>query len=365
LIRESWYFPNHFSAAGRGTTSDTEFTVNTSLYPPVEGAASLMYADRQFTSIPRLLSEYGYRALTFHTNSVSYWNRSQLYPALGFDRYYDDRYFGSAEKIAFGASDRVLFSKTLEELLREDAPGNPFYAQVVTMSSHFPFTGVPTEDRKIHFTEEYAGTIEGDYLTEIKYADAELGKFVQGLRESGLLERSVLVIHGDHFGLPMPRNQKEKAALELLLGHEYTPVDKLNTPLLVRLPGQVEARRVTSPAGHVDLMPTLADALGVSMANVPHFGRSIFREGPILFSAGGLLPPGSFVDERVLYIAGGGPESGEVWDISTRERVPVSPAHADRLEGTRQLLRESDAYVRHLPLRADFDPEAERILPTP
>ena len=96
LIERSWYFPNHMSGIGRGTTADAEFLTNTSLYPPYAGAASLMYADRELPSLPRLLRSQGYTAQTFHTNSVQYWNRSQLYPAIGFDRYFDDTFFGSA-----------------------------------------------------------------------------------------------------------------------------------------------------------------------------------------------------------------------------------------------------------------------------
>ena len=175
LASESWYFPNHVSGAGLGTTSDAEFVVNTSLYPPEGAAASLAYADRELTSLPRILGQNGYESYTFHTNSVKYWNRSQLYPALGFSQYFDKSYFGSADKIAFGASDRVLFDKTLDKLAAADRRGTRFYAQVITMSSHFPFTEVPMGRRTLPLANPYTGTIEGDYLTEINYADTEIG----------------------------------------------------------------------------------------------------------------------------------------------------------------------------------------------
>ena len=125
LPSESWYFPNHVSGVGPGTTSDAEFVANTSLYPPEGAAASLAYADRELTSLPRILGQQGYESYTFHTNSIKYWNRSQLYPALGFSQHFDKSYFGDADKIAFGASDRVLFDKTLDKLAAADRRGTP------------------------------------------------------------------------------------------------------------------------------------------------------------------------------------------------------------------------------------------------
>jgi phosphoglycerol transferase MdoB-like AlkP superfamily enzyme len=363
LITESWYFPNHFSAAGLGTTSDAEYTVNTSLYPPQQTAASIAYAGKELSSLPRSLGASGYATYTFHTNDVEYWNRSQLYPAIGFSEYFDKSFFGTDDTIAFGASDRVLYDKTLERLVATAEAGTPFYAHVIAMSSHFPFTQVPVERRKVPMIEPYRGTIEGDYLTEIHYADEEIGRFVDELRRTGLFEQSILVIYGDHFGLPEPRNDKEAAALAALLGHDYTPVDKLATPLIVRLPGQEAAHQVNEPVGMVDFAPSVADALGAGTAGAARFGRSIFRSGGNLFSAGGLLPVGAYADDRVLYIPGATFSDGEVWDVATRTRLDVSAASEAKYEAVKELLQLSKGYVAGLPERPDYDRSAKRILP--
>ena len=38
-------------------------------------------------------------------NVVEFWNRGELYKALGFNRYYDKAFFGDEDKLFFGASD--------------------------------------------------------------------------------------------------------------------------------------------------------------------------------------------------------------------------------------------------------------------
>ncbi|TLM98689.1 MAG: LTA synthase family protein, partial [Actinobacteria bacterium] len=364
LISRSWYFPNHFSGIGRGTTSDAEFVTNTSLYPPPDGAAALMYSDRELTSLPRLLAKEGYGSYTFHTNTAAYWNRSQLYPALGFTRYYDKAFFGDAEKIAFGASDRILFSKAGQKLDALNRSGRPFYAMLVTMSSHFPFTEIPANERKVPLVPPYAGTIEGDYLTEINYADRQIGRFVDDLERSGALQNTVLVIYGDHFGLPEARSAGEVAALEALLGHDYTQADRLNTPLIVHLPGQSRAGVVQRPVGQIDIMPTIADALGLDMSSTPHFGVSAFTTGGTLFSAGGLLPAGAYVDQSVVYAPGDTLAQGQTWDVSTRSPVDAPSQRVSQASRVRRLLSDSRAYVESLPQRADYDPNAKVVLPS-
>lgn len=363
LIGRSWYFPNHFSGIGRGTTSDAEFVGNTSVYPPPEGAAALMYVDRELTSLPRVLGSHGYDSFTFHTNTASYWNRSQLYPALGFTRFFDAEFFGTEDRIAFGASDRVLFDKALARLKEARANEKPFYAQLITMSSHFPFTQVPKAERRVNMVAPYSGTIEGDYLVEIRYADQELGRFVDALEASGLLDESVVVLYGDHFGIPEPKTEKETRAVEALLGHAYTPVDRLNTPLIIHMPGDDVSRTVTATVGQLDLMPTIADALGADLGDVAHFGRSVFDTGPALLSAGGLLPVGSYVDDSVLYIPGDSFEQGQAWSIETRQPLGIAAASAEKYEATKKLLELSRSYVVNLPIRKDFDANAKVVLP--
>lgn len=109
LAASSFYFPRFYQQVGQGNTSDAEFIVNTSFYVPPDGPATQMYAPKELPSLPKLLQAQGYDTATFHTNEVDFWNRGELYSALGFNRYYDKTYFGEEDTVFYGASDEVLY----------------------------------------------------------------------------------------------------------------------------------------------------------------------------------------------------------------------------------------------------------------
>lgn len=264
LIERSWYFPNTFSQVRKGTTADAEFVVNTSLYAPYTAASPIAYADRELTSLPRRLREEdGYRTVAFHANTATFWNRIQMMSALGFDTFYDRVYFGEGDVIGFGASDEVLWDKTADVLLDLDVAGQPFYAYVITVTSHHPFNPLPASKRPVELPAPYDGTVVENYLSNIEYADRAFGAFLHEFEASGLAEDSVLVVVGDHFGLrPLSSGTPEAAALDAAVGRTYHLVDTMRVPFIIRLPGQREGHAIDVVTGQVDILPTIADALG-------------------------------------------------------------------------------------------------------
>ncbi|MBA5827889.1 sulfatase-like hydrolase/transferase, partial [Escherichia coli] len=69
------------------------------------------YGDRVIPSMPRLLGKNAYKTATFHTNDASFYNRDEFYPAVGFDKFYDRKFFGDEDVIGFSPSDEVLYNK--------------------------------------------------------------------------------------------------------------------------------------------------------------------------------------------------------------------------------------------------------------
>ncbi len=134
LVNENYYFKHFYQQVGQGNTSDAEFVVNTSFYIPPRGAATMIYADKELPSLPKMLKANGYDTATFHTNVVEFWNRGEMYKALGFDRYYDQKFFGTEDTVFFGASDEQLYKKTAAEMERMSQNGKPFYSHVISMT---------------------------------------------------------------------------------------------------------------------------------------------------------------------------------------------------------------------------------------
>jgi hypothetical protein len=110
-----------------------------------------------------------------------------------------------------------------------------------------------------HFGEPHApyqgkGKPWERYLQEIERVDRELGRLVRHLDETGLSERTLLVISADH----------GEAFMEHGVGNHATIVyeEVARIPLLVRGPGVV-SRRIAEPVTLLDITPTLLDVFGL------------------------------------------------------------------------------------------------------
>ncbi|HEY8529135.1 MAG TPA: LTA synthase family protein [Paenibacillaceae bacterium] len=347
LAREHFYFPRFYQQVGQGSTSDAEFVMNTSLYIPLDAAAADAYARKRLPGLPRLLSEAGYETVTFHTNVVEFWNRGELYSALGFDRYYDKEFFGEEDKVFFGASDEVLYAKTAEELERIRRSGRPFYAQVISMTAHHPYT-LPEEKHRITLPGQLRDTMVGHYILAQNYADYALGLFFAELKLKGLWDESLIIVYGDHVGLPKTSlHEGERELLETMTGRSYDYRDMLNVPLIIAAPGATHPAVFEQVGGQVDLLPTIANLLGLSLEGQLHFGRDLLNgSGYNLLPQRHFVPSGSFLNDRVLFIPGSGFADGV--HLPLDEDVS-GEATEDEFNRALELLRLSNLYAQQLP----------------
>ncbi len=351
LADSSIYFPRFFQQVGQGNTSDAEFIVNTSFYVPPDGPATEIYAPKELPSLPKLLQAQGYDTATFHTNEVDFWNRGELYRALGFNRYYDKAFFGEDDTIFYGSSDEVLYSKTSSELARMNERSEPFYSHVISMSSHNPFS-IPENKYQMTLPERYEGTFVGDYIRAQNYADYALGQFIAELKENGVWDDSLIVLYGDHRGLPIfSLKEEDNVLLEEILGHEYNERDLINIPLIISSAGVPVPSVQNQLGGQVDILPTVANLLGVSVEDHIHFGQDLLNQTSYnLLPQRYYLPTGSFVNNEELFLSGSGYEDGQHYTLSGDGNKPLLSTE-DEFDRALKLLQLSDSYVSQLPDR--------------
>lgn len=351
LTEESYYFPHVYQQIGQGNTSDAEFMSNTSIYPVGDIAMSTGYGDRELPSLPRLLQSRGYDASTFHVNDVSFWDRNKLYPALHFDHYYDKPYYENDHFNDFGPSDEELFKVGIDKLKPLAAANKPFYAQFVTVSGHFPFK-VPAERNTLKLPESLDGTHLGDYLSAIHYADYALGILIDQLKENGMWDNTMLVVYGDHFGLQP--DKADPAMISSELGIKYDArLSRFNIPFVVHAPGQSEGSVIKQPGGQLDMMPTIANLLGVKPeeGGVVAFGHDLLNVQHNVFGMRYYLPTGSFFNNDILFVPGKGFDDGTAISLDTMEPVTDIEQYRGDYEYITQLMKLSDEYVRLLPKR--------------
>lgn len=349
LVKENSYFKHFYQQVGQGNTSDAEFVVNTSLYIPPRGAATQMYADKELPSLPKLLKASGYDTSTFHTNVVEFWNRGELYKAVGFDRYYDAEFFGTEDTVFFGASDEMLYKKTAEELDRMNNNGKPFYSQVISMTAHHPYS-IPDDKRLIELPARFDNTLVGDYIVSQNYADHVLGEFIQDLKDRGIWDESLIVLYGDHLGLPIySLDRNEKSLMEEIYGREYAYTDMINIPFVIINPGSGSEPAVYDQlGGQVDVLPTVANLLGLPLDGQMHFGQDLLNQTYNLLPQRYYLPSGSFLSSQELFLSGSGFEDGKHLPLAG-DGNSEQEATEDEYERALELLRLSDSFVNSLP----------------
>ena len=323
LLRESVYFERFYHQTAQGRTSDAEFAAQCSLHPLPSGAVFIRHADRSYDCLPGILKERGYATAAFHAYDGGFWNRNVMYGRIGFDRFYSKKHYAMDEPAGWSLGDRS-FLRQSERLIGRLK--QPFYAFLVTLSSHHPYK-LPASARSFD-AGEFAGTMFGDYLTAVHYADAALGAFIDRLKADGLWDRSIVVIYGDH-----DNSIAEWPLYERFLGRPLHIAERhlllRAVPLVVHLPdGAMGGEVRTVPAGQTDIAPTILHLLGVDtggriMAGLPLMaGREsgAASDGRVI-----AFRSGAFTDGRLFYAARPPEEGGGIcYDARSGEVLPGS-----------------------------------------
>lgn len=350
LAKESFYFPHFYQQIGQGNTSDAEFMSNTSIYPTGSIAMSTGFGDKVLPSLPRVLEKHSYVSNTFHVNDVTFWDRNQMYPALGFTKYYDKPSFKNDNFNGFGASDIEMYRVGLEKLTALHEQDKPFYAQFVTTSSHHPFK-VPTDLQRLTVPESLQGKQLGNYLEAINYTDYAIGELIKGLKANGMWEDTVLVLYGDHFGLQTKDNEASWVSSELGIKYDER-ISRFNIPFFVHVPG-TEGKVMDQVGGQVDIMPTISNLLGVSLEEEGYtaFGHDLLNIDQNVLGMRYYLPTGSFFNNDILFVPGKGFEDGTAVDLRTLEPVTDFSKYRKDYDYIMELMKVSDEYVKQLPKR--------------
>jgi hypothetical protein len=177
-----------------------------------------------------------------------------------------------------------------------------------------PLTEVPEDDEP---TEWDKALQEQRYLWQAAYTDQVVGQVLDRLRETGLYDESLVIVTADHGvafdgGLSAGRRVTEDTISDLAYA-----------PLFVKLPGQSEGQVDDSDLMSVDLLPTIADALGVT---IPWPVAGYPAGSPEILERSGakkvydFLSPSSTTWERVLEF-----DDAERPVAAQRSIVPATP----------------------------------------
>lgn len=307
LIKQSLYFNNIYYQVAGGNTSDAEFLSNTSLYPLREGAVYHRFPENTYESTAKLLKAEGYTAYAAHAFYPTFWNRNEMYKALGFDRFISQDDFIMDEFAGWDGesalSDISFFRQTLDKM----DTSKPFYSFMVTLSSHHPFEYFKDYDFDVG---ELEGTYMGNYLKAANYADKSIGVLMDELKKRGLYDNTMLVLYGDHSAVPKHLSEELYSFLQI---EESEPawMKLQKVPLVIHYPGVNGGQVIKKTGGQIDIQPTIANLMGLEASNA--LGKDLLntKEGYAI------LRNGSVITDQFVYSS----NLREAYDARTDETL--------------------------------------------
>lgn len=190
-----------------------------------------------------------------------------------------------------------------------------FFAWVHFYDAHDPYNPPAA------FAKRFANNPLGRYDGEIAYVDMYVGKIIDDLRDRGLLEKTLLLIVGDH-GEAFGEHQEHGHAI-------FCYEENLRVPLIFHYPASVaKGKTVLERVSLVDVMPTVLDILeipipgavqGKSFMNLLHGRkekepRSVYFESMYGKEEMNWAPLTGIIDKNYKYISLPQPE---LYDLRT------------------------------------------------
>ena len=163
---------------------------------------------------------------------------------------------GVAEK-ARGDGSEVIVAEALRFIGGAVERRQPFFAVVWFGSPHVPHQPLP-EDLKAAGGSGYYG--------ELIAVDRAMGKLRRGLRGLGVGESTVVWFSGDNGGWIDPEHPEANGTNAGLRGRKGDMWEGgLRVPGLVEWPSRIKPAVTSVPVGLVDILPTVADLLGLAL----------------------------------------------------------------------------------------------------
>ncbi|WP_130805362.1 LTA synthase family protein [Senegalia massiliensis] len=309
MASEGLYFDNFYPQHSVGTSSDSEFTFNTSLLPINNGTVFMTHADRNYVSLQKLLKNKGYYTMSMHGNNGDFWNRNVMHKTLGYDKFFAKDDYVIDEEVGLGLSDKSFFDQSIQKIKQvKQEQQKPIMSTLITLSNHYPFDDV--EKYPEFNVGHLEGTDIGNYLKSYHYADVALQSFIEGMDREGLLDNAVVVLYGDHHAKISTDDYRKTFNYNQDTGEYYTKEDPeytamngtfkkqlKRTPFIVWSKDKQFNETINTPMGMVDALPTISNMLGIF--NPYQLGNDIMsvKENNVVF------PDGSWLNKKHFYSA--------------------------------------------------------------
>ena len=313
MANEGFVFENYYNTYPNNTT-DGEYTLCMGLYPDSsrQKNASSFYASRNSYlpfSLGNIFREQrGVDSWGYHNASGSYYGRNETHPNMG----YNVKFSGAGMKFTGGTpySDLEMMEQTVDDFLTADSQ---FHAYYMTFSGHYKY------DKNINpmAARNWEAVQDLDLSSPAKAylaCNIELEKAVaylmQRLEETGVAEKTAIVLVGDHFPYGLTNQQYSE-----VVGYEIDSFTKFKSSLLFWVGGMEETVVVEEYCCNADVLPTILNLWGFDYDSRLLAGTDVFSDGTHV----AILTDSSFFTDKVWFSA----ETGEIRYLAEEDTLPA------------------------------------------
>ncbi len=156
-----------------------------------------------------------------------------------------------------------FFLRRLDEHVQS---GAPFLGIYYSFIAHWPYPDYGPSTHVVNPTHHM-----GAYYNDLRYLDTQIQRIFSHLQERQLLDRTIVVLVGDHgeaFGQHPSNYTHSRMSFN----------ENLKTPAILYQPRLFPPRVFSAPTSHVDILPTLLDAMGIKYDAALLQGESLFQD---------------------------------------------------------------------------------------
>ena len=282
------YFENYYSPLYYRSTADTEWMVQTSLFPNKNVTLSMeAYVNNTLpNTLPNLFEVYGYNTYSYHNYIDYFYNRTDAYTNLfGYDIYRGASDLGLLDEVPDGEiifdhkwqRDLDLINLTIDEYINDEK----FFVNYITVSGHFNYDQNHEvfsyhEEKLSEYFENSNESIPEDiyyYLATAMELDLSVKTLMDKLGEANKLQDTAIIIYGDHYAYAI--NEEDIWAYDNSKSSN-DPQTLHNVPMLIYTPEKSLSGNYNQYFSSIDIMPTIANLYGLPMKYEFAFGVDVF-----------------------------------------------------------------------------------------
>ena len=204
-----------------------------------------------------MLRDKGYDVLYFYGGNSYFDNMETFFGGNGYEIVDQKQY--APDEITFqniwGVSDEDSYAKAIRTLGQRARSGRPFFAHIMSVSNHRPYTYPAGRIPIPNDAKSRAGGV--------MYSDYALGGFLDAASREPWFDNTVFVITADHCASSA--------------GKTEIPLEKYHIPAMIYAPAFVAPGSVGKTASQIDLMPTLFSLLCMDYDSW-FYGRDILAD---------------------------------------------------------------------------------------